>query len=181
MGFEYEIQYWPSKENMVADALSRRPDSATLNHLFVSQVSIWEQIKHAAVDDDYVKRITSLAHTQDTSPYVIRQRLVLFKGRVVVPLKLRETLIFEAHDTKVGGHSGVLRTFKHLATQFYWPSMYKTIHDYVSRCVICQKTKASTLKPAGLLQPLLIPCKVWDDITLDFIEGLPNSQGRIPS
>ena len=119
MGFEYEIQYRPAKENMAVDALSWRPDSATLNHLFVSQVSIWEQIKHATADDDYVERITSLARTHDTSPYAIHQGVVFFKGRVVVPLKLRETLIFEAHDTKMGGHSGVLRMFKRLATQFY--------------------------------------------------------------
>ena len=63
MGFEYEIQYRPGKENMAANALSRRPDSATLNNLFVLQVSIWEQIKHAATDDDYIKRITALAQT----------------------------------------------------------------------------------------------------------------------
>ena len=119
MRFEYEIQYQSGKENMAANALSRLPNSATLNHLFVLQVSIWEQIKHAAANDDYVKRITSLTHTQDTSPYAICQGLVFFKGRVVVPLKLRETLIFEAHDTKMGGHSRVLYTFKRLATQFY--------------------------------------------------------------
>ena len=71
MGFEYEIQYGPGKENMVANALSRRPDSATLNNLFVLQVSIWEQIKYAAANDDYIKRITALAQTQDTGPYVL--------------------------------------------------------------------------------------------------------------
>ena len=30
-----------------------------------------------------------------------------------------EKLMFEAHDTKMGGHSGVLRTFKCLSQQFY--------------------------------------------------------------
>ena len=48
-------------------------------------------------------------------------------------LNLRNKLIYEAYDTKIVGHSGVLRTFKKVATQFYWPSMYKTIQDYVKR------------------------------------------------
>ena len=56
--------------------------------------------------------------------------------------------------------------------------MYREVHDYVHRCEVCQKVKSETLWPIGLLQPLPIPCQGWDDITLNFIEGLPPSQGK---
>ena len=78
----------------------------------------------------------------------------------------------------MAGHYGVLRTFKRLAQQFYWPSMYRSVQEYIMQCEVCQKTKTETLTLARLLQPLPIPCQVWNDLTLDFIEGLPSSQGK---
>jgi hypothetical protein len=44
---------------------------------------------------------------------------------------------------------------------------------YVSECDTCRKVKTGCMKPGGLLQPLSIPAWKWDDISMDFIVGLP--------
>ena len=180
LGYDYEILYKPSCENSTADALSRVPGSPTLNALFVSQAKIWEEIKTVAADDAYMARISKLAATKPGLPYTNRQGLTFYKNRVVVPPQshIPNQLLREFHDSPLGGHSGVLRTYKRIAQQFYWPSMYRMVNEYISSCDVCQRAKASTLSSTGLLQPLPIPCQVWDDITMDFIEGLPPSQGK---
>jgi hypothetical protein len=48
----------------------------------------------------------------------------------------------------------------------------------VSKCDTCQRIKASHLKVIGTLQPLTIPLWKWDDISMDFIVGLPNTSKK---
>jgi hypothetical protein len=42
----------------------------------------------------------------------------------------------------------------------------------VRECTVCQENKSELIQP-----PLPIPLQVWTDISMDFIEGLPTSQG----
>ena len=123
-------------------------------------------------------QVTQRLTINPAGPYSMQNCLCFYKQRVVVPQPIRNLLLQEFHDSKMAGHSGVLRTFKRLSQQFYWPSMYRSVQDYIMQCAVCQRAKTATLAPAGLLQPLPIPCQVWEDISLDFIEGLPSSHGK---
>ncbi|XP_035546606.1 uncharacterized protein LOC118348648 [Juglans regia] len=180
LGYDYEITYRPGRENSAADALSRKQGSPVLHNIFFSQVDLWEEIKQAAREDPYIQSKGRIATNQSNENYVWHNGLLRYKNKVIVPADptLRNKLLHEMHDTKVGGHSGILRTYKKLGQQFYWPGMLKSVQEYIKCCEVCQKIKTETLAPAGLLQPLPIPCQVWDDITLDFIEGLPTLQGK---
>ena len=51
--------------------------------------------------------------------------------------------------------------------------MKREVAKYVSECDICRRVKGSHLRPAGMLQPLDIPSWKWEDISMDFIVGLP--------
>ena len=159
LGYDYEIIYRPGCENAAADALSRKQGSHVLQHLLVSQVTLWEEIKQAVKTDLYIQSMSQIAADQLHSHFVWRNGLLRYKERVIIPADptLRAKLLHEMHDTKVGGHSGVLCTYKKLGQQFYWPGMRKSVQEYIKNCVVCQKTKLDTLAPVGLLQPLPIP------------------------
>uniref|UniRef100_A0A453NI67 Integrase catalytic domain-containing protein n=1 Tax=Aegilops tauschii subsp. strangulata TaxID=200361 RepID=A0A453NI67_AEGTS len=49
------------------------------------------------------------------------------------------------------------------------------IKQYVQCCSVCQQAKPDRAASPGLLLPLPIPTKPWDMISMDFVEGLPQS------
>jgi hypothetical protein len=52
---------------------------------------------------------------------------------------------------------------------------------YVSECDTSRKVKANYVKPRGLLQPMSIPEWKWDDVSMDFIMGLPMTAHKFDS
>ena len=54
--------------------------------------------------------------------------------------------------------------------------MRTDIAEYVAKCDTCRRIKAEHQCPVGLLKPLDIPKWKWDDISMDFIVGLPRTQ-----
>lgn len=47
--------------------------------------------------------------------------------------------------------------------------------DYVNRCFVSQLVKVEHQWPAGELQPLLIPEWKWEDVSMNFVVGLPRT------
>jgi hypothetical protein len=46
----------------------------------------------------------------------------------------------------------------------------------VEKCLVCQPKKVETIKNPCLLQPLSIPSQRWEEVSIDFITGLPKSE-----
>ncbi|KAK5881428.1 hypothetical protein CesoFtcFv8_022227 [Champsocephalus esox] len=61
--------------------------------------------------------------------------------------------------------------------RFWWPTMSADTKEYVSACSVCARSKASHQAP-GFLRPLPIPHRPWSHIEVDFVTGLPPSDGN---
>jgi len=83
----------------------------------------------------------------------------------------------EFHSSPIGGHAGIVRTTTIIKREFYWPRMQKDIRHFVQHCVICQQAKSLNTSPPGLLQTLAHPKSIWEDVTMDFITGIPTLFG----
>ena len=69
-------------------------------------------------------------------------------------------------------------TSKRLGQVFYWKKLQKLVRQYVRECSVCQQNKVENVMSPGLLQPLPVPSAPFIDINMDFIEGLPKSEGN---
>ncbi|PKU85794.1 hypothetical protein MA16_Dca012450 [Dendrobium catenatum] len=55
--------------------------------------------------------------------------------------------------------------------------MRKYAEEMVARCEVCQRNKYMAMGLGGLFQPLVLSDRVWEDLSMDFINGQPQSEG----
>jgi hypothetical protein len=97
-------------------------------------------------------------------------------NKLCVPASsVRLLFLQEAHGGDLMGYFGVKKTEDVLAAHFFWPKMGRDVERYVSRCTTCNKAK-SQLNPHGLYMPLPVPSVPWEDISIDFVLGLPRTK-----
>jgi hypothetical protein len=68
-----------------------------------------------------------------------------------------------------------------LKSRYWWYEMKRVVAEYVALCDNYQRVKAERQKPVGLLQPLKTPQCKWEEISMDFIIGLPTTQSSYDS
>ncbi|RVW58031.1 Transposon Ty3-G Gag-Pol polyprotein [Vitis vinifera] len=118
--FPYVIKYKQGKENIVADALSRRYALvSTLNAKLLG----FEYVKELYANDDDLLGVWSIS--------------------------MRELLVREAHGGGLMGHFGVRKTLDILHEHFFWPKMKRDVERACARCITCRQAKSRVL-PHGL-------------------------------
>ena len=183
--FDFDIEYIDGKTNVVADGLSRRHDhqveeSNSSPHRISNISSLHADIFEASKVDVAYKRLLKKNTNELKKMHLsIKGGLLYYKeDRIYLPndAALRTRIIHECHDAPTGGHLGKDKTIDQVKRRFYWLRMDEEIQQYVVTCDLCQRNKPSQRPKIGLLQPLPIPDRPWQQVSMDLITQLPKSR-----
>ena len=164
--FQFTLTYRPGSKNIKPDALSRQfalpledtAGSTILPSACVVGAAGWE-IEGVVQGDQPVP--------QGCPP-----------DRLFIPEVVRSPVLQWAHASRIACHPRCRRTLALLQQWFWWPSMAADTKEFVAACSVCARSKASHQAPAGLLRPLPIPHRPWSHVAVDFVTGLPPSEGN---
>ncbi|XP_063961269.1 uncharacterized protein K02A2.6-like [Lytechinus pictus] len=188
--YDYNIEYLSSKENAVADALSRLPhedsEDGTEGSIYVTDVVdsnfpvtateiAAETQKDSVLKQVYEQTLYGWSETEpmndELKPYHSRrfelscdQGCVKWGHRVIIPKSLRHKLLDELHSQ----HSGVV-AMKAVARGFmFWPGIDKEIEQISSRCSVCQNVRSKP--PRVPLETWRWPARPFQRVHVDFCE-----------
>jgi hypothetical protein len=205
MRFNINPSHIEGKNNVQADALSRRPDyeidghelqqmrkqqanaaaeklglDADLNAVAANETSpishtLSDMIRTGYADDELCRKLLS-----DTKRYHVTLHDGLIKndnGQIIVPncARTKAMILNECHDAITSGHLGTFKTASRVKENFDWVGLVNDVSDYCKSCEECQANKARNMKEAGLLNPISPPFAKGLEISIDFVGELPTT------
>jgi hypothetical protein len=203
--YELEVHYHPGKANVIVDALSCKAhynylpavrltgeESSTrvLPYLSLSNIILTPTLRVEIIvvqkngeDMGHIKGRMQEGDPKVACFYKDAKGTLWFKERLVVPKReaLKKKILDEAHTSRYSIHPGSTKMYHDRRQQFWWTRMKRETTRYVSEYDSCWEVKANYMKLGGLLQPLSIPEWKWDDISMDFIVGLPLMTHKLDS
>ena len=100
--------------------------------------------------------------------------ITICTGEIQLPPETeREDIIRHYHESLIGGHKGVTKTYRRIRSLFDWPHLRRDVEDFVRSCQSCQEQKLVRIKTR---EPMLItdtPARPFDKVALDTVGPLP--------
>lgn len=182
--YDFVIEHVKGKENVVADALSRRPDyqDKTDNHetgSFLQEIDGKLRINKAMMvsvqtDDSKIKKeIKESTKGQQQKEGLVEdsEGYLRFRGAIFVPKSMETKVIKEHHDGIEHGHPGIARTMEKIQREYYFAGMYRKIKKYIAQCDSCNRNKYTHQRPQGkLVKDDEKATRPWQKITVDFVD-----------
>uniref|UniRef100_A0A2N9HB23 CCHC-type domain-containing protein n=1 Tax=Fagus sylvatica TaxID=28930 RepID=A0A2N9HB23_FAGSY len=132
--FPYVIRYKQGKENIVADALSRR-------YVLLTSMSAkllgFEYVKDMYADDADFSDVYKACDKTAFGKFYKHDGYLFKESKLCVPsCSMRELLVREAHGGGLMGHFGVKKTLDILHEHFFWPKMKKDVNRICGREIV---------------------------------------------
>jgi hypothetical protein len=175
-----QVTLEPNNETLCEEMRKLNLELVEYGNLYAISIEspLHERIAMAQLIDEEVQKVKQKLEERDPKFDCFRRDdkgIVWFGQRLVIPRDqdLRKEILDEAHLSKFTIHPRSTKLYRDLRENFWWSNMKSEVAEYVSGCGTCQRIKVRHIKTAGQMQPLSIPAWNWDDISMDFIVGLP--------
>ena len=202
-GYDYEISYKPGSTHKDADALSRYPHRP-LPIAEVAAIRLQSdstEIQKAQREDSDISLVMKLLtsnrrpafrgkwrvgklrayrrvwHQLEIQDGLAVRRIATNQVRLLVPSKLRHSVLEHCHDKPASSHLGIDKTFHRVKEEFYWPGYAKDVDDYVSSCHVCQERNPPPRLPRAQLQPITAS-RPFEIVAMDMLELPRSTQGN---
>ncbi|KFD55401.1 hypothetical protein M513_03741 [Trichuris suis] len=173
--FQLQMRHISGKDNVVADALSRKICATTdcMPTLSANEIA---QAQSVDPELEWVKNHTSLRLVSEpvqNCAYPIWKDTSMAEPRIYIPATLRLALFHAIHGLS---HPGVRATKRLFVTRYVWPGIQRDVAAWTRRCLHCQRTKIHrhTRSPP---KEIPLPSSRFEHVHLDIVGPLPPCEG----